>query len=63
MAENLVCGMQICGKCSAVNIIFGILFLIAGLGLFTAPWYNGWTLIGVFLALWGLGFYMGGHKH
>ncbi len=37
-------------------LLFGILFLIAGLGLWGgAPaWWNGWTLIGAFLLVWGL---------
>lgn len=53
-----VCGMHTCGKCSAMVLIFGILFLIAGLGLFTASWFNGWFLVGLFLALWGILAYM-----
>jgi len=49
------CGMYICKKCGVVNVIFGILFLIAGLGLWNGPsWWNGWTLIGVYLGLWGI---------
>lgn len=60
-----MCGMQVCGKCATVNLIFGILFLIAGFGMWSgAPaWWNGWTLIGLFLALWGLSGFMGVHKH
>ncbi len=49
------CGMYICKKCGVVNIIFGILLLLAGLGVWDGPmWWNGWTIIGVYLALWGL---------
>ncbi len=51
--EN-VCGMNICKKCGTVNLIFGVLFLVASLGLFVAPWFNGWTLIGLYLLLWGV---------
>ncbi|MBI5177603.1 hypothetical protein HY995_05985 [Candidatus Micrarchaeota archaeon] len=47
------CGMHACGKCAPMIAVFGLLFLVAGLGLFTAPWFNGWTVAGVFMALWG----------
>ncbi len=49
------CGMYTCKKCGVVNLIFGILLIIAGLGLWGgAPsWWNGWTIIGVYLLLWG----------
>ncbi len=49
------CGMHLCGQCSMMVALFGILFLVAGLGLYVAPWFNGWTLLGAFLALWGIG--------
>ena len=35
-------------------LIFGILLAVAGLGLFAASWFNGWTILGVFMILWGL---------
>ena len=52
-----MCGMYTCKKCSVANIVFGILLLIVALGLWgSAPaWWNGWTIIGVYLLLWGLG--------
>ncbi len=49
-----MCGMHLCGKCAMMNIIFGLIFVVAGLGLYAAPWFNGWTIIGAYLALWGL---------
>ncbi len=50
------CSMHICGKCAPMILVFGILFLIGGFGLWTgAPaWFNFETIVGVFLALWGL---------
>lgn len=50
------CSMHICGKCAPMMLVFGILFLIAGFNLWTsAPyWFNFNTIIGVFLAIWGL---------
>ncbi len=54
-----VCGMHLCGQCSMIVLLFGILFLVAGLGLFTASWFTGWTLAGAFLLLWGLSSKMG----
>ena len=58
------CGMYICKKCGITNVIFGIILLIAGLGLWKdAPmWWNGWTIVGVYLAIWGL-FSLGGKEH
>ncbi len=53
MPANCVCGMHACGKCSPMILLFGILFLIASLGLYTASWFNGWTILGVFFVLWG----------
>lgn len=57
MNGNCSCGMHLCGKCAPLTALFGILFLVAGLGLWSgAPmWFNGWTLVGVFLAFLGLG--------
>ncbi len=52
--EGKTCGMNICKKCAGVNIVFGILFLIAALWEAAPSWLNGWTLIGVYLLLWGL---------
>ena len=52
------CGMHLCNKCASVNIIFGLLFLVASLGLSAAPWFNGWTIIGVYLVVWGLSGFM-----
>lgn len=49
-----MCGMHLCGKCTWMVLVFGIIFLIAGLGLYSAAWFNGWTILGAFLALWGL---------
>lgn len=51
--------MHICGKCSPMVLLFGLLFLVAGLGLYAASWFNGWTLIGAFMGLWGLMSLMG----
>ncbi len=56
------CGMYVCKKCGVSNLIFGLLFLVAGLGLWSASWFNGWTILGVFLALWGL-MSLGGKEH
>lgn len=52
-----MCGMHLCGKCGKVWAIFGILFLVMSLGLWSgAPaWWNPWTLIGLFLIVGGLG--------
>ena len=59
------CGMYICKKCGVINLIFGILFLIAGIGLWAngPDWWNGWTLIGVYLLLWGIGSAFIGKEH
>ncbi|MDE1798195.1 MAG: hypothetical protein KGH63_02205 [Candidatus Micrarchaeota archaeon] len=57
---DMCCGMHLCGKCSMVNLIFGLIFLVAGFGLWgNAPaWFNGWTIVGAYLALWALGMMM-----
>jgi len=54
--HHLACGMHLCGKCSWSVLVFGLLFLIAGLGLWAgAPaWWNGWTILGAFFFIWGL---------
>ncbi|MEK6934446.1 MAG: hypothetical protein AABW46_01070 [Nanoarchaeota archaeon] len=59
------CGMYTCRKCGVVNLIFGVLLLIAGLGLWSnAPsWFNGWTIIGAYLLLWGVGSGLIGKEH
>lgn len=51
-----MCGMHLCKTCALPNLVFGILFLVAGLGLWAeAPvGFNGWTIIGLYLGLWGL---------
>ena len=48
------CGMYVCKKCAMMNIIFGILFLIAALWTGAPAWFNPWTVIGVYVLLWGL---------
>ena len=50
------CGMHLCKTCVAPNIIFGLLFLIVGFGVWgDAPaWFNGWSILGLFMALWGI---------
>lgn len=37
-------------------MVFGILFLIVGFNLWAAApfWFNGWSVIGAYLFLWGL---------
>ena len=54
--EQKYCGMQVCKKCGAVNVIAGALILIAALGLWDgAPaWFNAWAFVGVYLLLWGI---------
>lgn len=47
------CGMHLCGKCSPMTVLFGLLFLIQGLGLFTASWFTFTTIFGLFFLLWG----------
>ena len=48
------CGMHFCAKCGVAMLVFGAIFLVAGLGLYSAPWFNTNTIVGVFLALAGL---------
>ena len=50
------CGMYTCKSCGIFNIVFGILFLIAGTGIWanTPNWFNGWTILGVYVLLWGI---------
>ena len=58
------CGMYICKKCGVLNLIFGILFLCAGLQLEVLPeWFNGWTILGAYVLLWGLGHALIGKEH
>ncbi len=58
--HNMACGLHLCGMCAKITLVFGILFLIAGFGWWGgAPgWFNGWTLIGLYLGLLGLGPWM-----
>jgi hypothetical protein len=55
------CSMHLCKQCAMPNVIFGLLFLILGFGVWTgAPsWFNFSTLVGLYLALWGLMSMMG----
>jgi hypothetical protein len=53
--HNMACGLHLCGKCSKITGLFGIIFLIQGLGLYSEAWFSGWTIVGVYLALLGLG--------
>lgn len=48
------CGMYVCKKCGVVNIIFGILLLVTALWGGAPSWFNPWTVIGVYLLLWGI---------
>jgi hypothetical protein len=50
------CGMHLCCQCALPQLIFGILFIVAGFGLWAeAPaWFNGWSILGIYLGLWGL---------
>lgn len=54
--DGKTCGQSICKKCGVVNLIFGILLLIVGLNLWknSPVWWNAWTLVGLYLGLWGL---------
>ncbi len=51
-----ICGMHLCGKCAMPMAVFGLLFMIVGFNLWNgAPgWFNGWSILGVFMALWGV---------
>ena len=53
---NGCCSMHICKKCAPMMLIFGILFLMVGFDLWPAApfWFNAWSIIGVFIALWGI---------
>ena len=54
--EGGCCGMHLCNQCAIPNVIFGLLLIIAGFGIWVgAPmWFNLETIIGVYLAVWGL---------
>ncbi|VVB57004.1 Uncharacterised protein [uncultured archaeon] len=54
--EGGCCGVHWCNKCALPVFVFGLLFLIAGTGVWVgAPmWFNGWTILGVFMALGAL---------
>ena len=64
MEHMVACGMHLCKKCSVPTAIFGLLFLVQGLGLWAgAPvWFNVGTLIGVYLLVLGLTNMMGMDK-
>lgn len=48
------CGMHLCGKCAFPQIVFGVLFLAYGLNVWSpGAWFNGWTILGVYIAVWG----------
>ncbi len=49
-----MCGMHLCQQCAIPNIIFGLLLIILGLGMYSANWFNLETIIGAYLGLWGL---------
>ncbi len=48
------CGMHLCSKCSPMTVLFGILFLVAGLGIYTSWFFKFETIFGAFFLLWGL---------
>ena len=50
------CGMHLCCKCVLPMLLFGILFLIEGFKIWPdAPvWFNGWTILGLFFAIWSV---------
>ena len=48
------CGMHFCSKCGVAALVFGALFLVAGLGLYSASWFNTNTIAGAFLAIAGV---------
>ncbi len=56
-----ICCMGICKKCATVQVVFGILFLVAALWKTAPAWFNAWTLVGVYLLLWGLSSFSGKH--
>jgi len=49
-----VCGMHLCKKCTLPVLMFGLLFIVAGTGVWVgAPvWFNMTTVLGLFMALW-----------
>lgn len=47
------CGMHYCKKCGIAAAVFGLIFLLAGLGYLPAV-LNGWVIVGVFLLVAGL---------
>lgn len=48
------CGMHLCGKCAAITLLFGIIFLLVG-GKYVMV--DPWIVVGVYLALLGLASY------
>jgi len=47
------CGMHLCKKCQPLTVLFGLLFLVAAFTNYIPG--SGWTVLGVFFVLWGLG--------
>ncbi|HLC96744.1 MAG TPA: hypothetical protein VJH97_05485 [Candidatus Nanoarchaeia archaeon] len=52
--DSKTCGMWVCKKCGYVNIIFGLLLLIASFWKGAPGWLTPWALIGLYLLLWGI---------
>lgn len=50
------CGMHLCRKCTLPMAFFGLLFIIVGTNMVptAAPWFTGWTVFGVMLAVMAL---------
>ncbi len=48
------CGQHYCAKCGPVALVFGVLFLVTGLGLYKAEWFNLATIFGLMFGLGGL---------
>lgn len=51
-----VCGLHLCKCCAGANIIFGLLFLVLGFGVWTAApdYFNFPTLVGFYVLILGL---------
>ncbi len=45
------CGLHFCGKCGLLVLIFGIVYILAGLKMITV---DPWLVLGVFFGLLGL---------
>ena len=48
------CAAHFCAKCAPLVLVFGVILLVAGLGLYTASWFNTNTILGAFLVLAGV---------